>query len=129
MHGRKKGTLESGRSGKKMTSRNQAIAIGLAEARMDGKKAAKKRVPPPRRWRTPTTRSGFTPLRSSLSQRRDECAVSTPAQGGVKSQAATDNKAAQLGQNDCKAQAGGQWPVWLTRQFLTKILDLVWVLV
>jgi Family of unknown function (DUF6496) len=43
MHERKKGTLESGRSGKKVTSRNQAIAIGLAEARKEGKKAPKKR--------------------------------------------------------------------------------------
>jgi hypothetical protein len=43
MHERKTGTLKSGRSGKKVTSRNQAIAIGLAEARKEGKKAPKKR--------------------------------------------------------------------------------------
>jgi Family of unknown function (DUF6496) len=43
MRERKKGTLKSGRSRKKATSRNQAIAIGLAEARKEGKKAAKKR--------------------------------------------------------------------------------------
>ena len=43
MHERKKGTLESGRSGKKVTSRNQAIAIGLAEARKEGEKSPKKR--------------------------------------------------------------------------------------
>jgi Family of unknown function (DUF6496) len=34
----KKGTLKSGRSGKKVTSRKQAIAIGLSEARKAGKK-------------------------------------------------------------------------------------------
>ena len=33
LHERKAGTLRSGRSGKKVTSRKQAIAIGLAEAR------------------------------------------------------------------------------------------------
>ena len=33
MHERKHGTLKSGRSGKKVTSRKQAIAIGLSEAR------------------------------------------------------------------------------------------------
>ena len=33
MHERKKGKLKSGRSGKKVTSRKQAIAIGLSEAR------------------------------------------------------------------------------------------------
>jgi hypothetical protein len=43
MHERKTGTLKSGRSGKKVTSRKQAIAIGLSEARKEGKKAPKKR--------------------------------------------------------------------------------------
>lgn len=43
MHKRKKGTLKSGRSGKKVTSRKQAIAIGLSEARKEGKKVPKKK--------------------------------------------------------------------------------------
>lgn len=38
MHERKQGTLRSGRSGKKVTSRKQAIAIGLSEARREGAK-------------------------------------------------------------------------------------------
>jgi hypothetical protein len=38
MHERKRGTLRSGGSGKKVTSRKQAIAIGLSEARHDGAK-------------------------------------------------------------------------------------------
>ena len=38
MHERKLGTLRSGRSGKKVTSRKQAIAIGLSEARREGDK-------------------------------------------------------------------------------------------
>ncbi|MDB5976939.1 MAG: hypothetical protein JWR07_3699 [Nevskia sp.] len=42
MHERKKGTLKSGRSGKKVTSRKQAIAIGLSEARKKGAKVPKK---------------------------------------------------------------------------------------
>jgi hypothetical protein len=41
---RKKGTLRSGGSGKKVTSRKQAIAIGLSEARRAGKKVPKKRA-------------------------------------------------------------------------------------
>lgn len=44
MHERKAGTLKSGRSGKKVTSRKQAIAIGLSEARRAGKKVPKKRA-------------------------------------------------------------------------------------
>jgi hypothetical protein len=43
MHKRKKGTLKSGRSGKTVKSRKQAIAIGLSEARMEGKKVPKKK--------------------------------------------------------------------------------------
>jgi hypothetical protein len=38
LHERKRGTLRSGGSGKKVTSRKQAIAIGLSEARRDGGK-------------------------------------------------------------------------------------------
>jgi len=43
LHERKEGTLRSGRSGKKVKSRKQAIAIGLSEARKEGAK-----VPPPK---------------------------------------------------------------------------------
>ena len=43
MHERKHGTLKSGRSGKKVKSRKQAIAIGLSEARREGGKVPKKR--------------------------------------------------------------------------------------
>lgn len=50
MHRKKKGTLRSGKSGKKVKSRKQAIAIGLSEARKKGakvpapkKKSAKKK--------------------------------------------------------------------------------------
>jgi hypothetical protein len=44
MRKRKHGTLRSGRSGKKVTSRKQAIAIGLSEARHKGKKVPKRRA-------------------------------------------------------------------------------------
>lgn len=44
MHERKEGTLRSGRSGKKVTSRKQAIAIGLSEARRDGAKVPRKKA-------------------------------------------------------------------------------------
>jgi hypothetical protein len=44
MKERNEGTLKSGRSGKKVTSRKQAIAIGLSEARAEGKKVPKKKT-------------------------------------------------------------------------------------
>jgi hypothetical protein len=43
MRERKRGTLRSGRSGKKVTSRKQAIAIGLSQARRAGGKVPRKR--------------------------------------------------------------------------------------
>jgi hypothetical protein len=43
MHERKRGTLKSGGSGKKVTSRKQAIAIGLSEARRAGGKVPRKK--------------------------------------------------------------------------------------
>ena len=43
MHKRKRGTLRSGRSGKRVKNRKQAIAIGLSEARRAGGKVPKRR--------------------------------------------------------------------------------------
>jgi hypothetical protein len=43
MHERKEGTLKSGKSGKKVTSKKQAIAIGLSEARKEGGKVPAKK--------------------------------------------------------------------------------------
>ncbi len=54
MRERKRGTLRSGRSGKKVTSRKQAIAIGLSEARRSGAKVPKRAS---RRTRRKGTRS------------------------------------------------------------------------
>ena len=52
MHEYKEGTLKSGKSGKKVTSREQAIAIGLSEARSGGGK-----VPPQKREKRKTKSS------------------------------------------------------------------------
>ena len=43
MHEKKRGQLKSGRGGKKVTSRKQAIAIGLSEARKEGAKVPGKK--------------------------------------------------------------------------------------
>ena len=43
MHERKEGTLKSGRSGKKVTSKKQAIAIGLSQARKAGAKVPRQK--------------------------------------------------------------------------------------
>ena len=49
MRERKRGTLRSGGSGKKVTSRKQAIAIALSEARRSGAKVPRKRKKSSRR--------------------------------------------------------------------------------
>ena len=49
MRERKRGTLTSGRSGRKVKSREQAIAIGLSEARAAGQKVPKKTASKKRR--------------------------------------------------------------------------------
>jgi uncharacterized protein DUF6496 len=48
MHEMREGKLRSGRSGKRVTSRKQAIAIGLSEARRSGGKVPKKAGSPSR---------------------------------------------------------------------------------
>ena len=57
MHERKHGTLKSGRSGKKVTSRKQAIAIGLSEARREGAKVPPKSTRKSDRKRSSGSRS------------------------------------------------------------------------
>ena len=57
MRERKRGTLRSGRSGKKVTSRKQAIAIGLSEARKAGAKVPKRSRRKTSRKRTSRKRS------------------------------------------------------------------------
>ncbi len=76
MHEKKRGTLRSGRSGKKVTSRKQAIAIGLSEAREAGakvprkkgaaKKTAKKKSAPKKRS---STRKGTAAKRTTSRKR------------------------------------------------------------
>jgi topoisomerase IA-like protein len=60
MHKRKSGTLKSGGSGKKVTSRKQAIAIGLSEARKAGAK-----VPRRKASKKATTKKAATKKRST----------------------------------------------------------------
>ncbi len=64
MHERKRGTLKSGRSGKKVKSRKQAIAIGLSQARKAGGKVPAKKKSSNRK--SSTRRS---PSRKSSSRR------------------------------------------------------------
>jgi Family of unknown function (DUF6496) len=57
MRERKRGTLKSGRSGKKVTSRKQAIAIGLAQARRAGGKVPRTKASSRRSKRSSSKKS------------------------------------------------------------------------
>ncbi|MDP9148560.1 MAG: DUF6496 domain-containing protein [Myxococcota bacterium] len=57
MHERKRGTLKSGGSGKTVKSKKQAIAIGLSEARREGKKVPKRKSSPRTARKTRKTKS------------------------------------------------------------------------
>jgi hypothetical protein len=61
MRRRKKGTLKSGRSGRTVKSRKQAIAIGLSEAREKGQKVPSRK----RSRRSSSSRSSSSRSRSS----------------------------------------------------------------
>jgi hypothetical protein len=61
MHERKRGELKSGRSGRTVKSRKQAIAIGLSEARRSGAKVPKKKSSK----KTSTKKKGGTRKRAS----------------------------------------------------------------
>ena len=70
MHERKSGTLKSGRSGKKVKSRKQAIAIGLSEARKAGGKVPKKKSS--KKSSSKKSSSRRSPARKSSSRRKSK---------------------------------------------------------
>ena len=70
MHERKKGTLKSGRSGKKVTSRKQAIAIGLSEARKKGAKVPKKKTAKKKTAKKSAGRKKSAPRKKSTSRKK-----------------------------------------------------------
>jgi hypothetical protein len=77
MHERKAGKLKSGGSGKTVTSRKQAIAIGLSEARKEGGKvpAAKKSAPK----KAPSNRTASKKTAAKKTASKKTAAKKTPA--------------------------------------------------
>jgi Family of unknown function (DUF6496) len=69
MKEKKQGTLKSGRSGKKVTSRKQAIAIGLSEARKEGAKVPKKAAPKKAAKKKPAAKKKSVAKRSSAKKK------------------------------------------------------------
>ena len=69
MHERKAGTLKSGRSGKKVKSRKQAIAIGLSEARKAGAKVPGKKPASKKRKAGATKRKAGTKKKSGAKRK------------------------------------------------------------
>jgi hypothetical protein len=70
MRERKRGTLRSGGSGKKVTSRKQAVAIGLSEARRAGAKVPSKRRASGSRRTSSRARAGSSSRKSAGSRKK-----------------------------------------------------------
>lgn len=86
LHERKAGTLKSGGSGEKVTSRKQAIAIGLSEAREAGGK-----VPPPKKAATKKTAAKKTSARKT-SAKKTSAKKTTARKSAAKKSAAKKSR-------------------------------------
>ena len=91
MHELKEGTLRSGGSGRRVKSREQAIAIGLSEARREGGKVPSRRTTKTRSTRKAASRSGGTRKTAvkrtrggSASSRANSSARTSTARKGAK---------------------------------------------
>ena len=90
MHEKKRGTLKSGRSGKKVTSRKQAIAIGLSEAREAGAKV------PPKKAAKKTARKKSATKKSATKRSAARKRTTTPGKkAGTRRTGAAKKKAAK----------------------------------
>ena len=90
MREKKRGTLKSGRSGKKVTSRKQAIAIGLSEAREAGAKV------PPKKAAKKTARKKSATKKSATKRSAARKRTTTPGKKtGTRTSGAAKKKAAK----------------------------------
>ncbi len=90
MREKKRGTLKSGRSGKKVTSRKQAIAIGLSEAREAGAKV------PPKKAAKKTARKKSATKKSATKRSAARKRTTTPRKKtGTRTSGAAKKKAAK----------------------------------
>ena len=85
MHERKKGTLKSGSSGKKVTNPKQAIAIGLSEARKEGGK-----VPPAKKSAAKKTASKKTATKKAATKKAPARKTAAPQADEAAAKAATE---------------------------------------
>ena len=90
MREKKRGPLKSGRSGKKVTSRKQAIAIGLSEAREAGAKV------PPKKAAKKTARKKSATKKSATKRSAARKRTTTPGKKtGTRTSGAAKKKAAK----------------------------------
>ena len=88
MHKRKKGTLKSG-SGRKVKSKEQAIAIGLSEARKEGGKVPKKSS----RKKTSTKKKSASSRKKSSSSRKSTARKSSSKKSSSSRKKSTSSRA------------------------------------
>jgi hypothetical protein len=99
MHERKEGTLRSGGSGKKVTSRKQAIAIGLSEARREGGKV------PPRKKSATKSASKSSGRKSSTKTARKSATSKSPAKKSAKKSSGRKSAKKSAGKSSARKSA------------------------
>src|ERR1700749_3649302 len=97
MKERKKGTLKSGRSGKKVTSRKQAIAIGLSEARQEGGKVPAKKASRRKSSSKKSSSSRKSPSRKSGSRKSSSSRKWTSSRSSSSSRKSTSSRKKSTG--------------------------------
>jgi hypothetical protein len=89
MHERKRGTLKSGSSGKKVTSRKQAIAIGLSEARREGGKVPSRKSSSSKKS---SSKKGSSSKKASSSKKRSSSKKASTSKKRSSSKKASSSK-------------------------------------
>jgi hypothetical protein len=92
MHERKRGTLKSGGSGKKVKSRKQAIAIGLSEARREGAKVPPAKVPPAKKSSKKSSKKSTSKKTAKKSTKKSSSKKSVPKKSTKKSSKKSSKK-------------------------------------
>jgi len=105
MHERKQGSLKSGRSGKKVTSKKQAIAIGLSEARKEGGK-----VPPAKKAgkKTSAKKSGAKKTATRKTAAKKSGARKTASKKTTAKKTTAKKTAAKKSRKSAKTSAGSR---------------------
>jgi hypothetical protein len=105
MHEMKRGQLRSGRSGKVVKSRKQAVAIGLSEARREGGKVPPRAPSRSKRAASPKRRAVSSPKRRAVGSRKAPAKSARKAPPAKRPKASRGSKSDDLVSLPCPARS------------------------